>query len=69
MWAGRPRLLKLSGDMKGGPRSKIKVLSELGAGVRVCLHVQGSESTEESVDGVCAEGVCPVSPIGRGRSG
>lgn len=62
MWAGRPRLLKLSGGgeggMKGGPRSKIKVLSELKASIRVCFYVQGSESTEESADGVCAEGVC-----------
>lgn len=44
--------------MKGGPRCKIKVLSELKAGIRVCFYVQGSESTEESADGVCAEGVC-----------
>lgn len=72
--AGRPRLLKLAGGMKGGAKESDQSTVRVEGWARGSPDVRGSKSAGESVEAARAEGVCPVSPIdvaapGRDRAG
>lgn len=66
-WAGRPRLLKLAGSMKGG--AKIKVRSQLRKGWALgSPSIRGSESAGEYVCRGCGSPIDVAAP-GRGQAG